>query len=35
MIFNVVYTCIVNTLEGPKEEKHSLSGYLLKIKDLN
>ena len=35
MIFNVVYTCIVNTLEGPEEAKHSLSGYLLKIKDLN
>ena len=30
---NVV--CIVNTLEDPEEEKHRLSGYLLKIKKLN
>ena len=32
-MFNAV--CFVNTLEGPEEEKHSLSGYLLKIKNLN
>ena len=32
-MFNAV--CFVNTLEGPEEEKHSLSDYLLKIKNLN